>query len=118
MIEKLKDKLSSYVDIENELVSIAYEQSKDIKEFVATILENMDNQIKSPTMATNYLRKFDPTFKTAIKLTLESGYNPSELDSELMATVHNKNRLSKALNAHLKHLNNEFLGSKKEVTND
>lgn len=115
MIEQLKETLSGFVEIEEELVTMTFEQSKDIKEFVTTIIENIHNPIKSPTMATNYLRRYDPTFTTAIKLTLSQGYKATELNSELMATIHNKARLNKLFIAKFKHLNKEFLATKTGV---
>lgn len=114
MINDLYEKILNVVNVDRVIVKMTYERNDTIRMFINELVASLENPIKSSKSASLYLMKYDPTFEDAIRLTLSNGNKVTDLNSKLIASVHNEYRLRKTLNKKLNHLAKQYKESKRK----
>ena len=90
------DDLVAELDIEYVLDNLPEDVTIDYIEEEINELINADEVIYY-TRASEYLAENDPSFVESLGLAEEYGYDMSRLDSEVLATLHNQQRLRNLL---------------------
>lgn len=88
--DELREELESVMtgDMEDCLYDIGYDY-EDFREFSDAVERWISEQdITYYSNAIEYLSKWDPSLKNSLSLAEDNGYSLSDVDSELLATLH------------------------------
>lgn len=83
LLEKLKNAISVDVDVQN-----IYEEGMTFEQFEQSLIDRIHEiEVIYYSNAINYLKENDPSLRESLEIAEEFGYSPSNLNSELLATL-------------------------------